>query len=282
MRITGVSSPTRPFKENEDWLGSAPDTVVVLDGCGHPDALGEIDHRCVHGTPWYVRALGTALLRGASDSATPLDDALASAIAETASAHHGRCDLSWPASPSSTVLVLRQSHNGVEYLVLGDSTIVVDDGGAEPIVLTDDRMSRVELPPRPDRASSWYLDETRGRVEQLHRMRNQPDGYPIAQSDPSAAYKAMVGHLDTDRLRHALLVTDGAARGVEVFGEFGWGELLGLAEREGPEAVIARTRELEESDPESQQWPRGKVHDDATAAYCTFEQCGVKQLALRV
>ncbi|GAA4913802.1 integrase [Stackebrandtia albiflava] len=271
--MTGVSTPTRPFKENEDWLGSGPDMVVVLDGCGVGDALAaDVDRRCVHGLPWYVKTLGTALLRSGADRATPLPDALATAIADTASAHRGRCDLRHPATPASTVVVLRQNREAVEYLVLSDSVLVVDDGGEEPMVLTDDRLNRLNLTPYGEAApgSAEFVEISRRRADELARARNRPDGFPIAAADPKAAYRALTGHLGRGRVRRALLATDGATRLVELFGKMTWLGLLNLAETRGPEEVIARTRSVEESDPDSSKWRRGKVHDDATVAFCQF------------
>jgi hypothetical protein len=273
VKVTGVSTPTRPFKDNEDWLGSGPRMVVVLDGCGEPDAIaGETDRHCVHGLPWYVKTLGTALLRGGGDPATPLDDALATAIAETATAHGGRCDLSHPATPASTVVILRENQHYVEYLVLSDSTLALDDGSPEPIVVTDDRVARVTYPSPQDPAPGTpeAAEATRARMRHLNSMRNHADGFPIAAADPQAAYRAMTGHLGHDRVRRAILASDGATRLVDVFGQLNWTQFLDLADQAGPEEVIALTRAVEESDADCAKWPRGKVHDDATVAFCAF------------
>lgn len=273
MRVTGVSTPTRPFRENEDWLGSGPGVVVVLDGCGRPDSIaGENERGCVHGLPWYVKTLGTAVLRSAGDLATPLDDALATAIAETATAHHGRCDLHHPSTPASTVVILRENRRNVEYLVLSDSTVAIDDGSPEPIVVTDDRVSRIPFPAR-GAVGRGELDSPQAAREflaRIDRMRNKPDGFPIAAADPQAAYRALAGHLGSQQVRRAVLASDGATRLVDTFGELTWTELLDLATGSGPEAVIDRTREAESTDPDCVKWPRGKVHDDATLALCLF------------
>ncbi|MGH8791145.1 MAG: integrase [Stackebrandtia sp.] len=273
MRVSGISTPTRPFKDNEDWLGSAPGMVVVLDGCGVSDALAsEVDRRCVHGLPWFVKTLGTALLRSGSDPATPLDDALATAIAETAAAHHGRCDLTHPETPASTVAALRVNRKSMEYLVLSDSTLVVDDGGDEPIVVVDPLDSRITLPSYGDArpGDPEYLDVGRERRRRLAELRNLPDGFPIAAADPQAAYRAVTGHLGLNQVRRALLATDGVTRLVDLFEQMTWSQLVDLAETAGPEEVVARTRAIEESDLDCRRWPRGKVHDDATLALCLF------------
>lgn len=273
MRVSGISTPTRPFKENEDWLGSTPGIVVVLDGCGVSDMLAaEVDRRCVHGLPWFVRTLGTALLRIGSDVATPLNEALATAVADTAAAHHGRCDLKHPETPASTVAALRVNRDFVEYLLLSDSVLVVDDGGSEPIVVTDPIDGRVSLPPYGDArpGDPEYLDVSRARKRRLTELRNHADGFPIAAADPQAAFRAVTGQLDRGRVRRALVATDGATRLVEQFQQLTWPQLLDLAETAGTEEIVKRTRAIEESDLGCRRWPRGKVHDDATAALCLF------------
>jgi hypothetical protein len=47
-----------------------------------------------------------------------------------------------------------------------------------------------------------------------------------------------------------------------------WSDFLGILAEQGPEAIIAQVRAAEASDPHGQRWPRGKRHDDASAAYC--------------
>ncbi|HIW61031.1 MAG TPA: hypothetical protein H9881_01105 [Candidatus Stackebrandtia excrementipullorum] len=273
MKVTGVSTPTRPFKENEDWLGSGPDMVVVLGGGGMGDALDDDTERhCVHGLSWYVKTLGTALLRTGADLAAPLPDVLATALAETASAHHGRCDLKHPETPAATVVVVRQNQETVEYLILSNATLVVDDGSEEPIVLTDDRYARLNLEDYGDTeyGTPPFLDIARRRAARLTRMRNRPDGFPIAAADPQSAYRAVAGQLSRSQARRALLASDGATRLVSPFGQLTWLGLLNLADSHGPEEIITRTRKLEESDPTAKQWRRDRVQDDATVAFCRF------------
>jgi len=273
VKVTGVSTPTRPFKDNEDWLGSGPDMVVVLGGCGASELLDrQVDQHCVHGLAWYVRTLGTALLRSGADPATPLPDVLATAVAETASAHQGRCDLRHPETPAATVVSLRQNRETVEYLILSDSTLIVDDGSEEPIVLTDDRAARLSIEDYGDAeyGSAKFSEIAQRRAEQISRMRNRPDGFPIAASDPRAAYRAVAGQLSRSQARRAILASDGATRLVEPFGQLTWLGLLNLAELHGPEEVVSRTREVERSDPMATRWRRDRVHDDATLAFCQF------------
>ncbi|AJC62044.1 hypothetical protein [Streptomyces sp. 769] len=67
-------------------------------------------------------------------------------------------------------------------------------------------------------------------------------------------------------------LTDGASRLADSFGALTWAQLLDLLRREGPAALIARTREAELADPVGERWPRFKRSDDATAAYVRIYQ----------
>jgi hypothetical protein len=65
--------------------------------------------------------------------------------AEMPTLHAGTCDLSDPGTPSTTVVMARLRPDAVEYLVLGDSTLLIDRDGQEPVVLTDQRIEEVAV-----------------------------------------------------------------------------------------------------------------------------------------
>ncbi|MGI5203286.1 hypothetical protein ACQEU6_17130 [Spirillospora sp. CA-108201] len=189
---TDQGSPDRP---NEDFVAAAAGAVVVLDGCGLP--LGT-DLGCTHGTAWYARSLGTRLLARmleglgpqAGPPIGPLEGAhrpgdrplvarLAGAIADVATAHRATCDLRVPTTPAATVLALRRRGELVDFLVLGDSTVLLH-----------------------------LLDE----------VREITGGRDYAAADPAVANAATTGTVRAAELRSAALLTDGATRLADVFG----------------------------------------------------------------
>lgn len=249
MRVSWATDQGSPQRRNEDFVAAAPEVVVVLDGCGLP--LGT-DLGCVHGTAWYARSLGTRLLARLLDglgeapaagppvgppegayrpASRPLVGRLAGAIADVAAAHRATCDLRNPATPAATVLALRVRGDLVDYLVLADSTLLLE--GADG------------------------LAEVTG-------------GHFYAASDPAVVEQAITGTVPLTGLRRALLLTDGATRLADTFGVVDWQGLVGLVEDLGPAALIERTREVERTDPHGSRWPRGKPYDDATVALCRF------------
>jgi hypothetical protein len=64
------------------------------------------------------------------------------------------------------------------------------------------------------------------------------------------------------------VLSDGATRLVDRFGLLDWPSFLNVLAEQGPNAIIQQVRAAEHSDPEGQRWPRGKRHDDASAAFC--------------
>jgi hypothetical protein len=105
-------------------------------------------------------------------------------------------------------------------------------------------------------------------VTEQRRHRNHPDGFWVASTDPAAAHHAYVDTIARDSLHRAAVLSDGATRLVDRFGLLDWSSFLAVLADQGPDAIIAQVRAAEHSDPDGQRWPRGKRHDDASAAFC--------------
>jgi Protein phosphatase 2C len=254
----------RDDRPNEDFPAALPDCAVLLDGAGGP---AEMASGCRHGTDWYVRQLGARLLAWMGGRpADSLTTILAEGIAEVAALHADGCDLSAPGTPSTTVVLARLHPDGIEYLVLGDSTLLIDRDGQEPLAITD---QRIELVAVAEQAAMNELpidtpEHLAARVRYVARqreLRNRPDGYWITSADPAAADQAFTGVETIDGLRSVTLLSDGATR----FAEFSlgpWSELIALLATEGIHAVFDQIRAAEAGDPDGTRWPRAKRHDD--------------------
>ncbi|MCY9786751.1 hypothetical protein KIK06_22965 [Nocardiopsis sp. EMB25] len=242
FRIT--TEPGRPDHPNEDFAAVSADCAVLLDG-----VTARPDDGCRHGVAWFTRSLGGLLLAGA-DAGLGLREALAEAIAGVSSLHGGSCDLTNRGTPSATVVAVRLRGGVLEYLVLSDSVLLVRGEGGTRVV------------------ADTRLDDLRGRVTgPVRAYRNVPGGFWTAGADPRAADEAVAG--TAPRGPFAAL-TDGAGRAVEVFRAYRWDEALDLVLERGPDALVARVRELERADPEGTRHPRGKAHDDATVVTWTL------------
>ncbi|MBF9133679.1 protein phosphatase 2C domain-containing protein [Plantactinospora sp. S1510] len=237
-----------PGRPNEDHLVVSAGFAILLDGVTE---LPGSDTGCRHGPGWLVRMLGAHLAAALSaDRTTGLDQVLAGAIEAVGRLHAHTCDLTNPNSPSSTVAIVRERGQRLDYLVLCDSSVVFEDARGI-VVVSDDRTGGL---PGYDR-------------DTVARLRNRPGGFWVASTEPAAAAEAITGSVDRNGLFRLLLCTDGVSRLVDIFG-LGWAEVFRLAEAGGPRAVIeaVRAREVEHPGQLASSGRTVKRHDDATLA----------------
>lgn len=234
MRIDTATSAGHPGRPNEDFVGTAPNAIVVLDGAGIPGT----EDICHHGTAWYAETLGRALLAQLAHAGPA--EALAASIEHVAGLHRHTCDLTHPSSPQATVAAVRFTEDAVAYLVLADTYVVLGDQ-----VITDPR----EVDVRNECLASY--DDRAELVAAFRARRNQPGGYWIAKDDPHAAHEAVTGQVPLAGLDTVVLLSNGARRLLD---------LPRLADRlraDGPEELLRRLRASESEEA-----------DDATVAFC--------------
>jgi hypothetical protein len=244
---TTFATENTPGKANEDYAVCGPRWAVILDGATAP---ANINSGCIHDVPWLVRHLAAGITHHlVAGDALSLPDLLADAIKTTMHAHEDTCDLSNPDSPSSTVAIIRFRDSDLDYLVLGDSPVILRAGqGFREI--KDDRTDH--LPGgRP------YTHEL------VTRMRNKSGGFWVASTNPEAAYQAVSGN--TDDAMDAAMLTDGVTRLVDLYG-YDWQAIFAVLDSQGPSELISMVRAAERRSPP----PHGKPHDDATAIYVRF------------
>jgi hypothetical protein len=270
MKAAMATSPGRVGKPNEDFVGAVPSAVVLLDGAGIPGT----EASCRHGVAWYTHRLGAHVLgRLSRDTGLDLVIALAESIEQVAGEHRDSCDITNPSSPQSTVAMVRFDEDRVDFLVLADSFVVLDQPETEPRVVADPREVAVR------RECSAVLHGLRegtpeydlarlSAVEALRARRNQPDGYWIAKEDPNAATHAVTGSTSLASIVGAALLSNGASRIVDPYGLATWSAVLELMRTSGPAEIIQQVRAAEDAALAADSQPDVGPPDDATAAYC--------------
>lgn len=268
MHISMATSAGHPGRPNEDFVGAVPSAVVLLDGAGIPGT----ESICRHGVAWYARRLGGALLaRLSHDDGLDLTAVLGEAIDELAADHRGTCDITNPSSPQAAVVIARLRGSLLDYLLLADCFLVLDEISGGPLLITDERevaarRSCMEPLAEVARGTAEY-ERVRDRcVEALQARRNSAGGYWIAKDDPRAAEEAVTGSRPLRDLDSAALLSNGASRIVTPYALTGWPGLLRLLGGGGPAEIIRRVRQAEAAMSHSQG---AGVPDDATVAYCT-------------
>jgi hypothetical protein len=265
MYFNGATAAGDPTVPNEDWIAATSDLLVLLDG-----ATARTETGCSHGAAWYTRKLGANILAGAASKDQPLDLVLTDAIREVA-ALHPECDLQHPGTPSAAVAIVRVTDDALRYIVLGDVTVILDTTDGVSTV-SDQRVSATAAAERAeaDRYAIGTPDKDAALVAMKHgelAARNQEAGYWIAATDPAVVKHAITGEVPVSTVKRLALLSDGAARFVDLFGLRSWSKALDLVAQFGPRYLIERVRAAEHVDQRGVAYRRNKRSDDATIVY---------------
>lgn len=266
VEASGTAGPS------QDRIFTCRNAVVVLDGASSPEPGGRDGG-------WMADTLGRTLA-ALLDQLPELD--LSDALHQALTTIRDRHGLIEGKSPSTTVSIVRWSHEHVDALVLGDSPVVVELRSGEILTLMDDRLAQL-----PERAQYEPLPrnhpDAKDRWQQLvqyeRSKRNQPDGYWIAEANPEAAWHALTGRWGRLDVCHVLALTDGIADCVTVFQALpDWRSVLEVACNDLAQLVPIAAR-AEDSDPDGQRWPRTKHRDDKAAALVMFTTAAAQSSA---
>ncbi len=228
--LRGATLPGAAGRPNEDAFAILPSLAVIADGATSPPQLGD---GCIHGPAWYARRLVASVVSAhADDPAQRPAELLATAIASTTAAHADTCDVSHPGTPSATVAMLTfQPDGAVQWLVLGDCTLVLDAGRGVQVV-SDDRLSNsshaeraaVKTPGVPANPAE-YSQRIDALVLAQRAHRNRSGGFWVAAAEPKAAFEAYTGTTTPPpqgSAHRAALLTDGASRIVDIYSSLSW------------------------------------------------------------
>jgi hypothetical protein len=283
VRFRAATDP-RPGKVvNEDLLAVIGNAAWLLDGASVPNGLPQC---CSLDAAWYVRQLGAALTIGlAHASSATLVNILVDSIEAVTDRHREQCaQAGRGVGPSATVTMARWENDGLDFLVLGDSTTLLDLGN-EVQAISDRRLKQVAAEIRSEiadliRTGCGYKDRgvqalRRELVQAERAARNAEGGYWIASDDPSAAEHAIIGSRRIGEaagsLRRIALLSDGVERGVSLFGLWpSWEKLLAAIDRDGPETCIEAIRAVETEDRQGWRFPRSSWSDDASAVLVSW------------
>lgn len=176
--------------------------------------------------------------------------------------------------PSCSLALVRINPDGVDYLLLGDITIVVSGNEhvtviADPTVVKLDSQVIVAIQKLHQREKLSFSEAKEAVISMLRKNRslmNTEGGYWVLGLEPTAVDHAIKGTFTVDKPFSLLVATDGFTRLVDTFHLFAdWHELLIFMQRHGLQQAIRELRKIEASDLECLRFPRLKISDDATA-----------------
>ena len=266
VRTAAAQLPEPPH--GADRVVVTGNAVMVLDGASAFEPTGVPPGEYAS----HLAAAIAAALAVAPEA--PLASVLGEAIATTAAELGLDDDVG---CPSSTVAMARLAGGTLDLLALGDSYIFYGTGPGTG-ALTDDRLAGLHLPQQRQyrerlAAGGGYGEAHRELLRALQRgqrpRRNRPGGYWIAGADPAAASHALALTLPATAETWAVLATDGMVNTARHLGLDDWPALA----RSDPAALARLVRACQDweqhVDPDGQQFPRSKRHDDKAIASLT-------------
>lgn len=251
----------------EDRARVGRNAVVVLDGASGTDGTVSVSE--------YVDVLADRLIETLDDDpVAPLTRAVSESIGLTAAA----LDLAPGRAPSATVSIVRHGTDTVDTLVLGDSPVYVATHSGRIDRLSDDRLSRLDLPSRSRlferlAAGHGYDDHHREIARRMSREKaprvNTTGGYWIAEADTQAGTNAIVQSYPAADVLWCVMLTDGADGPASHLGITV--QDLAMNDEAGLREALSRIHRWEtDTDPDGKHLPRFKQHDDKTIAVVRF------------
>lgn len=200
--VFGASAPGNTHLDNEDSWGTAGALTWVLDGAARPPGAPPVEPAAA-----FVARVSDALAEHA-DSDLPLR-AIVRQVIETVVTDE-------VLSPSATLALTRRTGTTLEWLLLGDASIIVESVGGL-VHLTDSRLATVCATER----AAWAAAVAAGGEDAADRwlelfdaeqeMRNTAGGYWVLADAASAADHALTGKISN--VGDVVLATDGVIDG---------------------------------------------------------------------
>ncbi|MHB1902619.1 MAG: hypothetical protein ACYCTG_00740 [Ferrimicrobium sp.] len=163
--------------------------------------------------------------------------------------------------PSAAGLICKLEGGILEYLVLGDVTMIVSSQKSISIVRDPSAIQREAFYLMEATTSQKSLGEV---LEQRRRGMNTQAGYWIWSTSKDAVDNAYLSQFVVSPDSWVLLASDGFLRLVDLFRSVSHDELMLLAIDKGCEFIIDMVRDLEREDADCSKFARASVSDDAS------------------
>ncbi|WP_140985902.1 protein phosphatase 2C domain-containing protein [Asticcacaulis tiandongensis] len=265
--ISSGSDQGSPY--NEDLYGAVRDRVWLLDG-----ATGLAPSRFENSSDaqWLVRAFSDYFSTADGDTVEVLKGAIDTMRAQYIAT--GPLPEVLYAMPSTGLSMVREVGADIEiasladvkaYVVLKSGEVQVIGGG--PLEALDAALAD-ELVKVQAVHGAMDLKASRAHVEHIIRANrekmNRDGGYWVLSLDPVCLTGLEVVRIPTEDVSHILLATDGFYDLWERYEPKSFAKVVHALMAGKGEALITRLRAIERHDEWGEQFPRVKLHDDAS------------------
>jgi hypothetical protein len=265
---------------NEDRAGAARDLAWVIDGA--TDVVERPLTGSATDADWIAAHLDGALKDPAvapPAELSQLPDLTAARLASEFAHEAERAPIDKTEHPSASAVVVRACGAAIDYVSIGDCTLLVEGSngfrrvGVDAVNAGDPQLAKAL---EALHAEHGGLEAANARARIWPSIRagraamNEPNGYGVFSIMPTPRHFVQTGRIAMPAYGHALLASDGLMRLVDVFRFYTALDLFAAARQDGITPLIRKLREIESDDIQGHRYKRAKISDDATGLLLTW------------
>ena len=178
--------------------------------------------------------------------------------------------------PSASVAIVKFYKDKVEYFLLGDCTIVINDTN-ENIILKDDGVCKFDnmifekMKKLNNNNKSLSVKDKKDillpYIIENRLKKNSEEGYWILEFDELAVEKSMHDYISINDELKLIISSDGFSCAYDRYNIFSVENIIQIVEENGIEYVNDKVRKLEHEDKNGLIFPRFKESDDSSCVY---------------
>jgi serine/threonine protein phosphatase PrpC len=177
--------------------------------------------------------------------------------------------------PSSSIVLTRWIEDYLEYFILGDCTLIIENNN-KLNVIKDDSVTKLDnkvfeamdnIMKKEDKTFLEARKEVNDLIIENRLLKNTNEGYWILGFDTEAADRALYGKIRLNKDMKVLIASDGFSAITDRYNYIDIENLIYETQNKGLDSICKKLREIEEEDSSGDKYPRFKKNDDASAIY---------------
>lgn len=265
---------------NEDRAGAAGPFAWIFDG-----ATDVVERRLTDGpsdAAWFAETLHQSMHSLATSFTGPMAELpplLATITRDALQTVAVRLPADRSEHPSAAGIIVRETGDAIEYVALGDCTMMVRSPQRLHVIGVDEMRTgdlwvqeeiRMLQAGRPDTDMAATRSSLWPRLRQKRAAMNIDNGYAIFSITPPPAHRVIAGRVGFGVGDPILLATDGLTRLIDVFASHDEVTFFEAAMTRGLASLADDVRARETADAACRDYPRAKTSDDATGLLLSY------------
>lgn len=178
-------------------------------------------------------------------------------------------------TPSASIIIIKFHKTKVEYLLLGDCTLLLNYGNKN-ITIKDESVCRFDKEVfikmnELNKIKELTLGEKKNKLLPLiikNRLKkNEEEGYWILEFDKNAVEKSIHGYINVEDEVKIIMSSDGFSCAWDRYNIFEQDKIVEIGQHKGIEYIKENIRKLEKKDKIGISFPRFKESDDSSCIY---------------